>query len=394
MYLPAVALFPFEENLEQWHERGVDTLLSRRGDSRHPVLFVRSGQYKFALKETTPALAYRELKNYERLIELGIETIHPVGVVVREEEGIPIETAAGVMYEKNEIAFLITLLEDAVLPESSLFSLGFQDTAKREIFNTISELFAQCHARNVYWGDASLQNVLIKFKKEEFTFGKKRKLVAMLSDAETVEVRTALSPESKRADLEFFFESMMWHDEEFRHRGIARDHAITETDIDYVRERYKFFSEIFEAHKAFNAATGFGSERHFGRFRRAVYAKILLRQLEEHKWYLSEKKRREVSLRDATLDWYVSYFLPIRDELAASRYAEHFGDKKEIDVYLEIMEHKYFLSQENGKDVGLRMAMEDYCQKFGVKDDFATTLAKMFKNLIGITDEYPQHAID
>ncbi|MBC8045113.1 MAG: DUF4032 domain-containing protein [Rhizobacter sp.] len=389
-YLPAIATLPFEDNLSEWHQREVQTLIMRRGDSRHPVIFVRSssGNYRFAIKETTPALAYREVKNYERLLELGIDTLHPAGVVVREEEDVPVETAAGVMYEKNEVAFLITLLEDAVLPQSTLFSLGLQQQAKYEIFDAIAELFAKCHSKNIYWGDASLQNVLIKFKKEEFSLAKRRKLVAMLADAETLEIRSSLSPQHKQADLDFFFESMMWLDEEFRHRGIARDRTITEEDFKYLRDRYDATTKIYDAQKQFDLAANFNSERHFGRFAKASYAKVLLRQLEEHKWYLSEQKHREVPIREATLDWYVHIFQPIRDELKHSRYAEHFGTKKEIDVYLELMEHKYFLSQNKGKDVGLRVAMNDYCKRFGVEKEYVPVLMKMFQGLIGLTKEY------
>jgi len=102
-YLPALMLFPFEKNLEEWHAAGVTPHVMRRGNSRHQVLFVKSKlashPYKFAIKETTLEFARREIENYHKLRDLDIQTLTPVGIVVRHEEDIAIETPAGIMYQ-------------------------------------------------------------------------------------------------------------------------------------------------------------------------------------------------------------------------------------------------------------------------------------------------------
>ena len=391
-YLPALTLFPFEKNLEEWQSVGVAPIMMRRGNSRHQVIFVKSKlptlPYKFAIKETTLEFARREIATYRNLRDLDIQTLTPVGIVVRHEEDIAIQTPAGIMYQENHTAFVITLLEDAVLPESVLFGFPFQQEARKEIFDAIAELFAQCHAKNVYWGDASLDNLLIKFVREEHTLGKRRKLVALLADAETTEIIPALSTQMKEADIDFFFESMLWLDEEFQRRGIKRDKLITLNDIAYLRERYYALTKIWDAHKRFDALTNFNSERHFGRFRKASYADTLLKHLEEHKWYLSERMKTPVSMRDTPLDWYANYFLPIQDLLKQSHFAEYFPDKTELEVYLEIMENKYYLSEQHKRDVGLSYAIQDYAKRFGIEKNYASSLKKMFKTLIDITKEY------
>jgi hypothetical protein len=391
-YLPVLSLFPFEKNLEEWQSLGVAPIMMRRGDSRHQVIFVKSKlpelPYKFAIKEITLELARREIENYQKLRDLGIQTLTPVGIVVRHESAVPIQTPAGVMYQAEDTAYLITLLEDAVLPESVLFGLQFQQQARKEIFDAIAELFAKCHAKNVYWGDASLDNLLIKFVREEHTLGKRRRLVALLADTETTEIHPSLSQRMKEADLEFFFESMLWLDEEFHKRGIPRDRSITMNDIAYLRERYNALTKIWDAHKRFDSLTQFNSERHFGRFRKATYADTLLKHLEEHKWYLSERMKTSLSMRDATLDWYANYFLPIQDLLKQSNFAEYFPDKTELEVYLEIMENKYYLSEQQKRDVGLSYAIQDFAKRFGIEKNYASSLKKMFKTLIDITKEY------
>lgn len=391
-YLPALTLFPFDKNLQEWQACGVAPITMRRGDSRHQVIFVKSKlpelPFRFAVKEVTPDLARREIENYRKLRELGIQTLTPVGIVTRRESAVPIQTPAGVMYQSSVTAYLITLLEDAVLPESVLFGLRFQQQARKEIFDAIAELFAKCHAKNVYWGDASLDNLLIKFVREEHTLGKRRRLIALLADTETTEIHPSLSQRMKEADLEFFFESMLWLDEEFHKRGIPRDKSITLNDIDYLRERYNALTNIWDAHKRFDSLTQFNSERHFGRFRRASYADTLLKHLEEHKWYLSERMKRHVSMRDTTLDWYANYFLPIQDLLKQSNFAEYFPDKTELEVYLEIMENKYYLSEQQKRDVGLNYAIQDFAKRFGIEKNYVSSLKKMFKTLIDITKEY------
>ncbi|MFQ3607316.1 MAG: DUF4032 domain-containing protein [Chloroherpetonaceae bacterium] len=391
-YLPALTLFPFEKNLEEWQAFGVAPIMMRRGDSRHQVIFVKSKlpalPFRFAIKEISLDLARREIENYHKLRELGVQTLTPVGIVTRRESTVPIQTPAGVMYQAGVTAYLITLLEDAVLPESVLFGLRFQQQARKEIFDAIAELFAQCHALNVYWGDASLDNLLIKFVREEHTLGKRRRLVALLADTETTEIHPSLSQRMKEADLEFFFESMLWLDEEFHKRGNPRDKSITLNDIAYLRGRYNALTDIWNAHKRFDSLTQFNSERHFGRFRKVAYADTLLKHLEEHKWYLSERMKSPVSMRNATLDWYANYFLPIQDLLKQSHFADYFPDKTELEVYLEIMENKYYLSEQQKRDVGLSYAIQDFAKRFGIEKNYVSSLKKMFKTLIDITKEY------
>jgi hypothetical protein len=93
-------------------------------------------------------------------------------------------------------------------------------------------------------------------------------------------------------------------------------------------------------------------------------------------------------MRDTTLDWYANYFLPIQDLLKQSNFAEYFPDKTELEVYLEIMENKYYLSEQQKRDVGLSYAIQDFAKRFGIEKHYASSLKKMFKTLIDITKEY------
>ena len=58
---------PWQVPLEEWPAHGVVPLLIRRGDSRHPVIFVESEGVRYAIKETTPRMAEREIASLREI---------------------------------------------------------------------------------------------------------------------------------------------------------------------------------------------------------------------------------------------------------------------------------------------------------------------------------------
>src|ERR1700682_717246 len=74
--------FPWHLPLEEWLREGVTLLLVRRGESRHPVVFVESDGMRYAIKETTPRMAEREIRNLHEIAVRGIPTLTPAGSVL------------------------------------------------------------------------------------------------------------------------------------------------------------------------------------------------------------------------------------------------------------------------------------------------------------------------
>ncbi len=72
---------PWHIPLEEWPEHGVIPLTIRRGEARHPVIFVESGGARYAIKETTPHMAEREIKNLREIENRGIPILSAVGSV-------------------------------------------------------------------------------------------------------------------------------------------------------------------------------------------------------------------------------------------------------------------------------------------------------------------------
>ena len=53
---------PWHVPVDQWLAEGVQLLTIRRGESRHPVVFVEREGVRYAIKETTPHMAEREAR--------------------------------------------------------------------------------------------------------------------------------------------------------------------------------------------------------------------------------------------------------------------------------------------------------------------------------------------
>lgn len=80
-----------------------------------------------------------------------------------------------------------------------------------------------------------------------------------------------------------------------------------------------------------------------------------LRAIEEHKYYLSQKRQTEVSIDDAIDDFVQTYQETWR--------REKFQNDNQAQVQ-EIKNHKYLRSQVEGHDIGSRQAAREWCAQY------------------------------
>jgi hypothetical protein len=118
-----------------------------------------------------------------------------------------------------------------------------------------------------------------------------------------------------------------------------------------------------------------------GNFDVQGYGKLLLQHINEHKWYLSEQRGVEVQLIDAAKDWYETVFKAVCRVFNHYGLLEFFPDKTASSLYVEIMEHKYFMSKRERKDVGLVAAVEDYLNRFAVHERFKGAIGSVVRSL-------------
>ena len=178
---PELVDLPWSVPLQEWP---ADRLVGLpRGISRHVVRFVRVQGSVFAVKEIGRSVAYAEYAVLRRMERLGVPSVQAIGIVDNRasEDGEPLETA------------LVTRHLEFSLPYRALFSRTLRpDTAVR-LLDALAVLLVRLHLTGFYWGDCSLSNTL--FRRDAGSFA------AYLVDAETTEVHAVLSPGQRDYDL-------------------------------------------------------------------------------------------------------------------------------------------------------------------------------------------------
>ena len=381
-YLPALSRLPGRKPLDEWNERDATIIPVKSGLSRHVVRFVGTGSARFAIKETTVPTARKELENYRNLLRLELPTLSPAGIVVRDDGVDTVLTKVGTQRQQRETAFLVTELMEKVIPDSHLYRRGFSSVNRRRIWDAVIELFVKLHSSGVYWGDASLANMLIHFSTETVPeLGYRTRLRAVLADAETVEIHPSVSDLLRMADVEFFLESMLWTEADLRASGIVRDPIVTQEDQRYLLSQYRDKFAVEQEMRSFELVTHIDVERALGNFDVKGYGRLLLQHISEHKWYISERMRREVPLREAAEDWYRTVFRPVCRVFSEHGLLEFFPEKTAASLYVEIMEHKYFMSERQKRDVGLVAAVEDFCRRFAPQGPMQMTIGSIIRAL-------------
>jgi hypothetical protein len=380
-YLNDLKSLPWHLDLENWNSQKIKFLEIRKGISRHPVKFIRINHSSFAIKQTTEFMARIETANYEKLLSIGMHTLIPVGYVVHKRTPFAVETKVGISYLDDEAAFVITLLEDKALPDSHLYKLNFKEKNLKIIWNAAAELLAVLHFNNIYWGDASLANMLVRFFKVRDEKGRVRtQLKAVLADAETVRVLPKISAKMRAEELKFFFESMNWLNEDYKKAGYTRENFSTLRDKKYILDKYKENYSRLGKIARFENVTGINVRKHFQLVDDAGALNSIMKQINEHKWYLSEKAGKETGIKEASENWLKEIYYPIINEFEKLDIFEHFPFKNSVGLYVDIMTHKYYLSQAAGKDVGFEKALNDYVKKFTRDKSFISVI----KNTLSI----------
>lgn len=179
---PELFTLPWDRPLEEWDGPFVVTL--PRGLSRHVVRFIRLRERMYVVKETREQMAWGEYRLLRDLRRLRVPVVDPLGVVTGRE------TADD---EPIEPAFLTHHLEHS-LPYRTLFSRGVRPDTLPKLVDALVALLVRLHLSGFFWGDCSLSNTLFRRSAGEFA--------AYLVDAETGELHSTLSDGQRAHDLE------------------------------------------------------------------------------------------------------------------------------------------------------------------------------------------------
>lgn len=179
---PALLDLPWSVPLEEWPEDHLAAL--PRGISRHVVRFVKLSGRVIAVKEIKEDIARREYAMLRNLRRLDQPSVEPFGIVSGRV------AADGTRLD----ACLLTRHLKFSLPYRALFSQGLRPGTETRLIDALAVLLVRLHLTGFWWGDVSLSNTL--FRRDAGSFA------AWLVDAETGELFPSLSNGQRAHDLD------------------------------------------------------------------------------------------------------------------------------------------------------------------------------------------------
>ena len=369
---------PWREPLAQWRD---DRLLEirNRGLSRHVVRFVAEAGEIFALKELDERLARREYHLLRQLARLGVRAVEPVGVVVDRPDG--------------QDAVLVTTFPDYSIPYRALFAHPRLQHPTGRLMDAQVELLARLHLAGFMWGDCSLSNTLFRLDAGA--------LAAYLVDAETAELHSTLSEGQRAYDVEMAVERVagelfdlqaggMLPDavdpvataEEIERRYAALWSELTREEIlrpdeqrYRISERLRRLNELgFDVDEVELVDVGDGYRLRIttrvaepGHHRQLLFtrtglvaqenqARRLLNDIAGYRAHLEQTEKQPVREAVAANRWLAEIYDPV----IAAIPPQLRGRLDDAQIFHEILEHRWFLSETTGRDVGTVAAMQDY----------------------------------
>jgi hypothetical protein len=374
--LAEIVSLPWHLPLEQWPEE--ERLAGRRGISRHVVRLISAGSDLYAVKETVPEFAHREYRLLRELARLGAPSVEPVAVVDGRPE-----------IEGEELpAAIVTRYLPFSLPYRILLTHGVTAHDVEMMANALALLLVRMHLIGFWWGDCSLSNTL--FRRDASGFS------AYLVDAETGETHPSLTDGQREHDLDIARFNVAAELEDLRLSGEMKFALNPIRASDAVIRRYRRLwsalkePQILDPHDEHSVETamrtlhdlGFDveevavetdGERRLTFLPKLVAAGYHAHRLERLTGLRTEElqarrllasfdryRAREPQPRDPEVEsakrWMEEVFLPV----VALVPPEQAGRLEPAQIFHEILEHRWYLGERAGRDVGLMTAAEGY----------------------------------
>jgi len=373
---PGFLDLPWHLPLDAWQsERFVEV---SHGIHRHVVRFVDYDGDIFALKELPERVAEREYRLLRRLGEAGVPVVEVIGLVSGRGGDLD--------------AILITRHLRFSLPYRTLFSRQSIPDLQRRLLDALAGLLVELHLAGFFWGDCSLSNALFRRDAGE--------LAAYLVDAETGIMEATIADRMRRYDLDTAIENVAGELLDLEAAGSlpsaidplatarALDAAysalwdeLTRVDVIRLDERYKIRARLqqlnnlgFDVEEVELLTVPDGYQLRLrtqvvepGHHRRRLHtltgldvqenqARRLLYDLDERRAEMEARAGRRLPDSVAAYRWLAEVFEPTVDAIPESLR----GKLEPAEAYHQILDHRWFLSEAAGHDIGLDEATRSY----------------------------------
>ncbi len=371
---PALLELPWGTPLEEWPADQL--VMLPRGISRHIVRFVRIEGTVYAVKETNHRIAEKEYSLLRALERRDTPSVEAVAVVYdrTDADGQPLEPA------------LITRHLQFSLPYRALFSRTLRPDTMTRLLDALAALLVRLHLIGFFWGDCSLSNTL--FRRDAGAFA------AYLVDAETGALHPSLSNGQRAEDLDiaqvnifgealdlqaggYLHESIdpetvsedviaryegLWHELTYsqvigrgdRHELESRIRRLNELGFDVAElsvstvegEAYQVQPKVVDAghhSRRLFRLTGLDAEEN--------QARRLLNDLDTFRAANGYDDEQIAAHR-----WVDEAFEPVVSSVPANLR----GKLEPSELYHQLLDHRWYLSERAGRDVGLEAAQDSF----------------------------------
>jgi hypothetical protein len=405
---------PWHTPLADWPQESLVAL--PRGISRHVVRFVRVGKEIYALKEVIEHLAVREYGLLRDLTRLDTPSVEAVGVVTArvDGQGDPLDP------------ILITRHLHFSLPYRSLFNRGVRQDTVNRLVDAMVVLLARLHLIGFLWGDVSLSNTL--FRRDAGAFA------AYLVDAETSELHDKLTDGQREHDLTIARTNLYGEFCDLEAGGLLDEALDPLVLVETIESRYRELWGELTGVEAFNSGemhriesrvrrlnalgfdvaelditTDFGGStiriqpkvvdagHHSRRLIRLTgmdteenQARRLLNDLD---YYRARTDQQGADEAIVAHEWLTEQFEPIVQRVPMELRAK----LEPAELYHEMLEHRWFLSERAGAEISMDEAAQAYVNTVlsGLPDEEVTvsdlestgSLSIPFDRAEGLADE-------
>ena len=374
---PALLDLPWHLPLEDWPKENIAAL--PKGLSRHTVRFAHLNDHVIAIKETLFDLAKREYDMLRKLEKLDVPCVEPFAIINNRTDS-----------DGNELpAVLITRHLKFSLPYRAMWSQGLRDQTAKRLVDALALLLVRLHLIGFFWGDVSLSNTL--FRRDAGKFA------AYLVDAETGQLYDSrLSNGQRENDLEIARVNIAGELMDLLASGKASDidpNQISQRIVDKYHELWKELTaiEVFDVAEKWRISRrvqklnelGFDIEElsivkdeagqtvkiqpkvvDAGHHARRLLlltgldveenqARRLLNDIDQFKLSHARPGADEEVLAH---QWLSEVFEPVVGAVPV----EYTGRLEPAELFHEVLEHRWYMSEKQGGDVELIDAVRSY----------------------------------
>jgi hypothetical protein len=369
--------WPLDQALADWTMEGMQRV---HGLHRHVVRLVEEGDVTYVVKELPDPLAEREWRLLRELVEAGLPTAEVVGVVTGR-----LDEADGLLITRH--------LDYSLTYRTLLAGRGLRIPYLGErMLDALAGLLVRLHLAGFYWGDCSLSNTL--FRRDAGA------LSAYIIDVETGERHPELSIGQRSMDLEIATENVLGGLLDLQMGGLLADDIDPVETALAIRVCYDQLWLELTGIEEFNADETFRVDRRLRRLHDLGFdvaelelvttvggsrlrlvprvvehgyhtqklrsltgieagenqARRLLNDISRYRAVQEKRTGRKVVESVAAARW-----LDDRFERALNGIPPDMAAKLEpAELYHQVLEHRWFLSERAGGDVGIDETVASY----------------------------------